>query len=79
MKEKTPAEKIMHLKARETALNQLSRLFVQEMMELGMFRTCINCKHWIDGNEICEKFNERPPAKVIVVGCEAHEDSDIPF
>lgn len=40
-------------------------------------RSCLQCMHWKELKEICEKFNVRPPAKVIVNGCEHHDF--IPF
>lgn len=71
------AERILNNSARELALKDLSSVFTKWMMEMGMFSTCLNCFHWHDKNEICKKFNQRPPAKVIVCGCEHH--TDIPF
>lgn len=42
-------------------------------------RTCVNCYHWRDDNETCGLTdNLRPPARVIVKGCDQHED-EIPF
>lgn len=44
------------------------------------FATCITCEHWKKEEEICNKFGIRPPACVIVDGCEYYEDNDqIPF
>lgn len=40
-------------------------------------RSCLQCMHWKENKEICEKFNQRPPAKVIVNGCQYHDF--IPF
>ena len=59
--------------SRESALKEL----IQGMMNDGWFTTCTNCCDWNDKTEMCMKFKVRPPAKVIVVGCEQH--SDIPF
>lgn len=42
-------------------------------------RTCINCLHFDNPNEECRKYgNQRPPARIIALGCDGHED-DIPF
>lgn len=42
-------------------------------------RTCINCLHFDEPNEICKKYdNQRPPARIIALGCDGHED-EIPF
>lgn len=47
------------------------------------FKTCLNCKHFNEQLELCNKFKSRPPARVIAFGCPAHEDiddlEDIPF
>lgn len=49
------------------------------------YKNCLNCAHWIEENEICGKFNSRPPAEIIVYSCDHHLepksnlDDDIPF
>lgn len=49
------------------------------------YKNCLNCIHWNEANEICNKFNSRPPVEIIVYSCEVHEDvksgvdDDIPF
>jgi hypothetical protein len=40
-------------------------------------RSCLQCMHWEELKETCKLFNERPPAKVIVNGCQHHDF--IPF
>lgn len=43
-------------------------------------RTCVTCQAFNIGDEICDKFNARPPAKIIAYGCvEYFGDDDIPF
>lgn len=41
-------------------------------------RTCITCDSWEPGKELCNRFQKRPPAKVIAFGCPAYEN-EIPF
>ncbi len=42
-------------------------------------RTCLNCEHFDEPAEGCRKFGgARPPARIIALGCEHHED-EIPF
>lgn len=41
-------------------------------------KTCINCEHFSEDHEICNRWNARPPARVIAFGCEAYTDK-IPF
>lgn len=63
------------------------------LVERGTLPSCVNCELWSDnvnhfnktrpGNpqhppEVCTKWNRRPPAKVIVCGCDQHIP-DIPF
>lgn len=49
------------------------------------YKNCLNCDHWNENDEICKKFNSRPPAEIIVYSCEFHKDTkdnmsdDIPF
>lgn len=44
----------------------------------GAFRNCTNCFHWQSiPNELCKLYKERPPASVIVNGCD--EFDEIPF
>ena len=41
--------------------------------------SCVSCEHFDLEAQVCNKFNNiRPPARVIVEGCEAYEES-IPF
>jgi hypothetical protein len=42
-----------------------------------LFKTCISCFEWREGLEECQKFKQRPPAKVIANGCEYY--ADLPF
>lgn len=48
-----------------------------------MFESCLVCEHFQE-NEICRMFNVRPPARIIVFGCEKfkenlNEEFDVPF
>jgi hypothetical protein len=62
---------------REHALKNLATILSQYMFDMGWFNSCLNCCDWNNNTEMCMKFKQRPPAKVIVSGCEHH--SDIPF
>ena len=70
-------KEIITRKSRDAALNDLAKIIATWMFENGWFQTCLNCCDWNDKTEICMRFKQRPPAKVIVSGCEFH--SDIPF
>jgi hypothetical protein len=44
-----------------------------------IFKTCVTCCHLVK-DDICKRANVRPPAFVIVRGCEHYFDNDdIPF
>jgi hypothetical protein len=37
-------------------------------------RNCVNCEHLSEDNtDTCSKYHARPPASVIVMGCDIHE------
>jgi hypothetical protein len=59
---------------RARTVQQLS----EYLMDNGYFRNCLNCKEWNEVSELCTKYLQRPPAKVIVTGCSEHSDL-IPF
>ena len=56
---------------------RLAELLVERLKAEGYLNNCCTCHYWNDDKQICDKFKERPPAKVIVCGCEFHEE--IPF
>lgn len=85
----TDAERILRDQDRENLIRTLTNRITSEWYEIGLFRSCYNCEHWIEGTQQgsllkfedrqkCKKFNARPPTKIIVTGCEAHTDN-IPF
>lgn len=41
-------------------------------------RTCLNCERFDEPTEMCEKFQARPPARIIAHGCDEHEE-EVPF
>lgn len=46
----------------------------------GACRSCLNCTFFIEASETCQKYNARPPARVIAFACEGYSDIDeIPF
>lgn len=80
---KTDAERILSDTVRKNAMSDLASILVKYLDEMGMFTSCINCEHWIEGppdnrQQLCGLFKARPPTKVIVSGCEHHSDN-IPF
>ena len=80
---KTDAERILTDTQRTDAMNKLALMWADYLNEIGMFKTCYNCEHWLEGPpdnrlQICGKYQQRPPTKVIICGCEEHTDN-IPF
>lgn len=62
--------------------NNILQIIGIEGKRSDYFQTCITCEHWSEPKELCKKFNVRPPANVIVDGCDSYQDyqlSDIPF
>lgn len=45
----------------------------------GLLNNCTECFHWERKQENCRKYNQRPPAEVIVKGCSSFELDEIPF
>lgn len=47
----------------------------------AIFRNCDNCRHMAEnGPAVCSLYQMTPPANVIVVGCDKHDDKeDVPF
>ena len=48
----------------------------KSLIHTGKFPTCVTCK--MLENEVCKRFNSRPPLAWVVTGCENYEQ-DIPF
>ena len=64
--------------------NALATSLMDTFTQFGpsaIFRNCDNCRHMTEqGAAFCSKFNATPPASVIVVGCDQHDDKeDVPF
>jgi hypothetical protein len=66
-------------------LSQIMPDIIKEVTHTNMlFQSCIVCEHFQE-NEICKQYNLRPPAKIIVFGCDLYKepksnlDDDIPF
>lgn len=60
-------------------LNIEKHLF-EQLVDLIKHRNCTNCVAWVHEKEWCNKYDCRPPVKVIVIGCTSFDDADlIPF
>lgn len=59
----------------------ISKPVVKALQEMDYpFQSCITCEHFDEKNENCKIVNQRPPARVIVFGCDSWYNKDeIPF
>lgn len=58
--------------------NQQSN-FQREAIHSLMWNTCINCGNFNKAEEKCNKFNAKPPAEIIVVGCDEYIIDIVPY
>ena len=63
---------------REFFLRRLCLIFKAQLYDAGLFQSCLNCVHFNEASELCGLVNQRPPARVIALGCPQHSD-EIPF
>jgi hypothetical protein len=64
-----------------TTQEQSFQLIHRKLVDDATFHSCLNCEHWSEngigvqygtkerGQEKCMKYEQRPPAEVIVFGC----------
>lgn len=54
---------------------------LHELPPEQLTRSCLSCDHFNEAQELCAKFNARPPARVIAFACTEYSniDDDIPF
>ena len=52
--------------------------FHEKLVDNYIIHSCINCEHFTANGDLCAKVAQRPPARVIVYGCEEW-DMKIPF
>jgi len=63
------------MKDRHEELKNLLNNVLTAMYNQGAFRSCLNCEHWKEDDEVCRVAGfKRPPAKIIAYGCDAHKD-----
>lgn len=66
--------------AAHAALDQLRQVLYKEVKQHALHQTCLTCHNFDEQNELCKKFNMRPPARVIAFSCKDYDDIDeIPF
>lgn len=53
------------------------KFMIKKFEQWAQDRSCLQCIKWNETKEICDMFNQRPPAKTIVNGCKYHDF--IPF
>lgn len=74
---------INRIKLRDDTMHELRVHFsrvLSGMDGLGATKSCMNCSNFEESTELCKKYLQRPPARVIAYSCEAHDDiNDIPL
>lgn len=60
---------------RDQLIERLGQLITDTQLLLDSLpgRCCLTCGYFLEGQDECSKFGVRPPARVIVVGCEHHD------
>ncbi len=54
----------------ERALKRQKMIEMQQsLINHEQLTTCTNCDQWSQNHQRCDKWNAKPPAEVIVVGC----------
>ena len=61
----------LHPDAKASLINLITVAIEREPNYL--YQTCLTCIHFHETKEICSLAKKRPPAKIIVFGCEAWE------
>ena len=51
---------------------------ITECSNCTQCRSCLVCKNFNEEKELCKLYNQRPPVRIIVNGCEKFEDKDQP-
>lgn len=70
----------MKFKLRTNTRNDLVNAIATQLERSYMYQCCLNCEHFKEKTEMCLLANQRPPARVIVYGCNSWQDLDsIPF
>lgn len=59
-------------------LSAVKKEIIEKLDRVIFRQTCITCENFDHDTEICRLANQRPPAKIIVLGCDKWAD-DIPF
>lgn len=62
-----------------STVNEAIRKFISNANN-HPFQNCLNCRSWNFKQDLCGKYNAKPPTEIIVYSCPAYEDNeDIPF
>lgn len=58
--------------------SQLVRSIMEMVQRAKIYRSCVACTKFDEPSETCTLYQQRPPARVIAMGCESFEE-DPPF
>jgi hypothetical protein len=65
---------------RKAEWKDLAGRIFEGVKHADLFRSCINCVGFDEPSEICKRYKQRPPARIIANGCDNYDDTnDIPF
>jgi len=73
-----PTAPITRIERDEKQRNKLRSDNQKAQVDNFLWQCCLNCDQWEKDKELCQKWNMKPPAKIIILGCEDWEVS-IPF
>lgn len=72
-------KKLLVVTKEKKAFNENVSNYQREVIHSLMWNSCINCGNFNKQNELCNKFSARPPAEIIVVGCDEYIIDVVPY
>jgi hypothetical protein len=66
---------------REQAIKALSKELCEQLIFIldTNLRSCLNCTRFEVELEVCNLYDQRPPARIIAKACERWESIELPF
>lgn len=72
-------KKMLIVNDEKRAFNNHHSAYQKEVIHSLLWNSCINCANFNKESEVCNKFNARPPAEIIVIGCGEYIIDIIPY
>jgi hypothetical protein len=58
----------------------IRQMEIERLTKANIYQNCLNCLNWKHKEDICGKYNIKPPTKIIVNSCPDYVDEmEIPF